>query len=645
MRKIVCYIILLTVLVYSETLEYKSIKLNWEKIGEHGDFGGYQITSQEIPQDFEVLMLFNKEYSVLKYKDEFVSLDLNFIYDSDVNDAIESTKSFMNPKSDTLYILTEMATEELPNLKLIAFKNNKFEVIGYFSFPSFDSLTFKEKYKLWNKYAKWSLKLSEREGVPLLYFEHSSNVTIELRKYDANNFFYRYFDRDIIKAYLKKYLYFKVTNRPKNSKRRTFFSSVITEKNESLSFRLLSGVEYIGSGVSRAFFRYKYKQIEEGKVTKRLNYESYVYAHCGFKKVERSLYIGDYEKNKWFDGAGKFYKEDRLFFKDENRWQEIVSADAYAEIGNLLCGIPEFVHYGKEMHYLLENKPLVQKGFGRSYRTRLKQALKEKKPEFEGQYIIAQWGCDEGKNGCTTGGIIDASTGKAIPFPFKQYEVNEAKEIIYRLNSSLIIFAGDFEFEDGSKTFNEVRFYEMKDGELLFLKAVPYKEKRELSYMNEVGSLGQGLIKINKENFKLYRSKSKSLLVNIAHLKLFMTPIFYKPDYGVCYFVLDKEEEDYYVVNSANGKKFKIKKEKDINSLSWKKFITQEATGISEFNTIGYMYDTPNTESKKSKIKDFDSSEILDMQGDWLKIKNQNRSGWIEWRDETKLLFVFSLLC
>lgn len=138
--------------------------------------------------------------------------------------------------------------------------------------------------------------------------------------------------------------------------------------------------------------------------------------------------------------------------------------------------IPKYSDYLTKNKYRLSNQPLIQKEFGRLYRTRLKQALKEKKPEFAGKYIIAEWGCDEGKNKCTTGGIIDASTGKATPFPLKYYAHNGAKEIIYRLDSSLIIFAGDFELEDGTKKTNQVRFYEVKDGEFLFLKSTVYKK-------------------------------------------------------------------------------------------------------------------------------------------------------------------------
>jgi len=175
------------------------------------------------------------------------------------------------------------------------------------------------------------------------------------------------------------------------------------------------------------------------------------------------------------------------FFKDKNgnysfsSWYFTSPTNASIRfplktITNNYFKTPKFTNYKIEVTYNQPNKPLLQKNFGRLYRTRLKKALKEKKPEFAGKYIIAQWGCDEGKNKCTTGGVIDTSTGKATEFPFKYYAHNGSKEIIYKLNSSLIIFAGDFRFKDGGTKKNKVLFYEFKDGKFLFLKASEYNK-------------------------------------------------------------------------------------------------------------------------------------------------------------------------
>ena len=171
------------------------------------------------------------------------------------------------------------------------------------------------------------------------------------------------------------------------------------------------------------------------------------------------------------------------FFKEQNGSYSFASwyfssptnASTRFYLKKISNSTPKFTNYQTQTTYTNPNKPLIQKGFGRLYRTRLKQAIKEKKPEFVGKYILAQWGCDDGKNGCTTGGIIDASTGEATEFLFKQYEHNGSKEIIYKLNSSLIVFAGDFKFKDGRTETNKVLFYEFKYRKFWFLKASEYK--------------------------------------------------------------------------------------------------------------------------------------------------------------------------
>ena len=139
----------------------------------------------------------------------------------------------------------------------------------------------------------------------------------------------------------------------------------------------------------------------------------------------------------------------------------------------------KFKEFKVNKFYTNPNKPLVQRGFGRLYRTRLKKALKEEKPNFAGKYIITQWGCDEGEHECTTGGIIDASTGKATEFPFKYYKNNKRKGVLYTLSSSLIMFFGDFQFKDSRKEKDALLMYEFKDGKFLILKNKSYKELKK----------------------------------------------------------------------------------------------------------------------------------------------------------------------
>jgi len=137
----------------------------------------------------------------------------------------------------------------------------------------------------------------------------------------------------------------------------------------------------------------------------------------------------------------------------------------------LMFSDDEFQLYAVEKRGDGQFHALLQKGFGRNYRTRLKKALAKNKVDFAGKYVVAQWGgCDEGKNNCQTGGIVDTLTGVATPLPFKNYTHNSKNAFYYRANSSLMVVAGDFEFADGTKSSNEIRTYSMSNGVLELLK-------------------------------------------------------------------------------------------------------------------------------------------------------------------------------
>ena len=107
----------------------------------------------------------------------------------------------------------------------------------------------------------------------------------------------------------------------------------------------------------------------------------------------------------------------------------------------LIYNDDEFQMYAVEKRERGKFHSLVQKGFARSYRTRLKKALANNEIDFAGKYVVARWGCDEGKNSCQTGGIVDTLTGVATPLPFKDYAHNEKKAFYYKADSSLLMVA------------------------------------------------------------------------------------------------------------------------------------------------------------------------------------------------------------
>ena len=139
---------------------------------------------------------------------------------------------------------------------------------------------------------------------------------------------------------------------------------------------------------------------------------------------------------------------------------------------------PLFKEFPVNEIYKEKNHKLILDDFSKQFRTRLKKLIKADKPTFAGKYLVARWGC--GSEGCNMGAIIDASTGKVYSFPVSMSSVypirpdaeGEGQELIYKINSRLMIFAGDLE---GEKNYpDSVLFYEFTGKEFKLLKVLPY---------------------------------------------------------------------------------------------------------------------------------------------------------------------------
>lgn len=143
--------------------------------------------------------------------------------------------------------------------------------------------------------------------------------------------------------------------------------------------------------------------------------------------------------------------------------------------------VPQFKDYPADAPYTGPNKPLLlDSEFARLYRTRLREAIVQGKPDFAGRYIVTRWGC--GSGGCNVGAVIDASTGRATPmpgalmsvYPLKpQFEKEDGQELIYRKSSRLLVQAGDTDNANSSGT-DVVEFYEFSNGKFNFIKSMPY---------------------------------------------------------------------------------------------------------------------------------------------------------------------------
>src|SRR3712207_314367 len=78
-------------------------------------------------------------------------------------------------------------------------------------------------------------------------------------------------------------------------------------------------------------------------------------------------------------------------------------ASAYAQ-----NRLPRFEDYSVGTIYRGNNAPVKLDEDSRAFRTRLREATREK-PNFAGRFIVTAWGCG---TGCVLGAVIDASTGK-----------------------------------------------------------------------------------------------------------------------------------------------------------------------------------------------------------------------------------------
>ena len=77
--------------------------------------------------------------------------------------------------------------------------------------------------------------------------------------------------------------------------------------------------------------------------------------------------------------------------------------------------------------------------------------------------------------------VIDAKTGRAYSFPvatgsaYSEKEVDYFQDHLYKLNSRLMVFAGNLVGSEEYTGENTVAFYEFKDNKFILIKTAPYK--------------------------------------------------------------------------------------------------------------------------------------------------------------------------
>lgn len=147
----------------------------------------------------------------------------------------------------------------------------------------------------------------------------------------------------------------------------------------------------------------------------------------------------------------------------------------------LAAPVPQFKDYPATPLYSGQPHALVLDEFGKLFKTRLREALKEK-PNFAGHYVLTIWGCG---TSCLSGGIVDKISGKAYPLPEilmgvmplkPEFQDQDDRELIYKPNSRLLIMAGAFDTDKPGHD-DLVKFYEFRGSKFLLLKETPYGRK------------------------------------------------------------------------------------------------------------------------------------------------------------------------
>jgi len=134
-------------------------------------------------------------------------------------------------------------------------------------------------------------------------------------------------------------------------------------------------------------------------------------------------------------------------------------------------GAPRFSDYPVNENYTGKTAPLVLTGEARTFRTRLREAAKEK-PNFAGHFIVTSWGCG---TECVMGAIIDAKTGRVFMLPTSLCcwgaNVDEKfKPVEFRVNSNLIVLSGARNEKEGDLA---TRFYKFEKNRLTLIKSIP----------------------------------------------------------------------------------------------------------------------------------------------------------------------------
>lgn len=180
-----------------------------------------------------------------------------------------------------------------------------------------------------------------------------------------------------------------------------------------------------------------------------------------------------------------------------------------------------------------------------------------------------------------------------------------------------------------------------------------FSQDVNFEYQNDqnLKSLGVGLIQQAKisEKVQFYKDSSfKEPLTTNLKLGNEVVPLLYKPDYGICFYVCTRASSKFLRLETKAGQKLFVKPSTSILFYSWNDFLTQQVVGIRSKNATSnpLRYSINGKVINTSNWSDDDEESVVEVKGDWLKIKNQTRKivYWIRWKEKNKLLVYLNML-
>ena len=142
----------------------------------------------------------------------------------------------------------------------------------------------------------------------------------------------------------------------------------------------------------------------------------------------------------------------------------VIQIFAITTIGQ--TNIPKFTDYPAKDFYKGKNAPVIVDANSKFFKTRLRWATKNQKPNFAGRYILTFWGCG---TSCVQGAAIDAKTGKVYFWGFSTVSIDAEEIVRYNSNSRLIIFHGLRDEKDGD---DGDHFYQFDGKKFIHIKSV-----------------------------------------------------------------------------------------------------------------------------------------------------------------------------